>query len=169
LLSAWQARSVLTTERLRLVPFSEELLVALRDGDLDRADILAGAPLPRAVELPPPPMLERCRAVYAADPTLVGFGPWLLLEDGAVVGNAGFHGPPEDGVVELGYGLAPQVWGRGLATEAATALVAWAQADLRVERIVADVDPPNAASQAVLAKLGFARAGEVDGRLRFAL
>jgi RimJ/RimL family protein N-acetyltransferase len=160
---------VLTTARLRLVPFSAPLLIALRDGDLARADLLAGAPLPRAVELPPPPLLEHCRRAYDGDPTLVGFGPWLLLEAAAVVGNAGFHGPPQDGVVELGYGLAPEVWGRGLATEAAGALVEWARADGRVERIVADVEPSNAASQAVLAKLGFVRAGEVNGRLRFAL
>jgi RimJ/RimL family protein N-acetyltransferase len=160
---------VLRTARLHLVPFSETLLIALRDGDLARAELLTGAPLPRTVALPPPPLLEHCRRAYDGDPNLVGFGPWLLLEDGAIVGNAGFHGPPQEGVVELGYGLAPEAWGRGLATEAARALVEWARADGRVERIVADVDASNAASQAVLAKVGFARAGEVNGRLRFAL
>ena len=160
---------MLETSRLRLVPFHAALLVALRDGELTRADALAGAPLPRAVELPPPQLLEHCRRAYEEDETLVGFGPWLVLEDGAVVGNAGFHGAPQDGVVELGYGLAPEVWGRGLATEAAGALVGWALADPRVATIVADTDPENVASQRVLRKLGFTRAGEANGRLRFAL
>jgi RimJ/RimL family protein N-acetyltransferase len=161
--------AVLETSRLRLLPCRSPLLEALRDGDLPAADALAGAPLPRDVESLPPELLERCRLAYEEDETLVGFGPWLVFHDGAVVGGAGFHGAPQAGVVELGYGLAPAVWGRGLATEAVGALVGWARADPRVATIVANTDPENVASQRVLLKVGFTRAGEANGQLRFAL
>jgi RimJ/RimL family protein N-acetyltransferase len=46
---------------------------------------------------------------------------------GAVVGTCGFKGPPgADGTVEIAYGVAPDQQGKGYATEAAEALVAYA-------------------------------------------
>ena len=45
----------------------------------------------------------------------------------AVVGTCGFKGPPgADGVVEIAYGVTPDQQGKGYATEAAEALVAYA-------------------------------------------
>src|SRR5262249_802490 len=35
---------------------------------------------------------------------------------GLVIGAIGCHGAPEDGIVEIGYGIAPEARGRGLAT-----------------------------------------------------
>lgn len=62
---------------------------------------------------------------------------------------------------EIGYILIPSVWGRGLATEAAGALVdaAWANDDLY--RIWATCDVDNAGSARVLEKLGM----RCEGRL----
>jgi [ribosomal protein S5]-alanine N-acetyltransferase len=74
---------------------------------------------------------------------------------GTLVGDGGLH--PLAGVgpdVELGYTLARRAWGRGYATELGRALVEYAFTVLRVPRVVAQVEPANAASRHVLAKLG---------------
>jgi [ribosomal protein S5]-alanine N-acetyltransferase len=80
---------------------------------------------------------------------------------GAVVGDGGLH--PLGGTgpdVELGYTLARQAWGKGYATELGRALVDYAFGVLQVGRVVAQVEPANAASRRVLAKLGMAEQGE---------
>jgi ribosomal-protein-alanine N-acetyltransferase len=76
-------------------------------------------------------------------------------ETGALIGDGGLH--PLGGVgpdVELGYTLARSAWGRGYATELGRALIDYAFTVLRVPRVVAQVEPANAASRNVLAKLG---------------
>jgi RimJ/RimL family protein N-acetyltransferase len=61
--------------------------------------------------------------------------------------------------VEVAYRLARSAWGRGLATEAAGALVAHALGPLALPRVVAVTYPENVASQRVLDKLGFETRG----------
>jgi RimJ/RimL family protein N-acetyltransferase len=61
--------------------------------------------------------------------------------------------------VEIAYRLARGAWGRGIATEAASALVAHALGPLGLPRVVAVTYPANQASQRVLDKLGFERRG----------
>lgn len=61
--------------------------------------------------------------------------------------------------VEVAYRLARSAWGRGIATEAARALVAHALGPLGLPRVVAVTYPENRASQRVLDKLGFERRG----------
>lgn len=62
---------------------------------------------------------------------------------------------------DIGYAIRPQSWNRGFATEAITALLAAARAQLGLEEVWATVDPDNAASRRVMEKLGFQRcAGE---------
>jgi ribosomal-protein-alanine N-acetyltransferase len=98
----------------------------------------------------------------------VGFGPWLVVEPepSLVVGTAGFLGAPDaEGVVQLGYGIAPFVRGRGYAPEAARALVAWAFAQQGVLRVIARCNPGNEPSIRVLEKVGMSRTGERDGML----
>jgi RimJ/RimL family protein N-acetyltransferase len=76
-------------------------------------------------------------------------------EGGALVGDAGLtplggRGPD----VELGYTVARSAWGCGYATEVGRALVEHAFTTLGVPRVVAQVEPANAASRHVLEKLG---------------
>lgn len=85
-----------------------------------------------------------------------GAGLWTLLERDAprLVGFVGFRPffePPE---LQLLYGLAPEHWGRGLATEAARAAITYAFRDLGFPEVRAATDVPNAASIAVLERLG---------------
>ena len=45
------------------------------------------------------------------------------LSDGLAIGGIGFKGRPDDGCVEIGYGLAPSARGNGYAAEAVMALL----------------------------------------------
>ena len=92
------------------------------------------------------------------------WSPFLVIHavDQAVIGMCGFKGPADrDGVVEIGYGIAPAYRGCGLATEAATALVNEARRCIRLARVIAHTLPETNASTRVLAKLGFYRAANV--------
>lgn len=83
-------------------------------------------------------------------------------ETGAVVGTCGFKGPPgADGVVEIAYGVEPACQGKGYATEAAEALVAYAFSSGRVRVVRAHTISQANASTRVLAKCGFRAAGEI--------
>jgi [ribosomal protein S5]-alanine N-acetyltransferase len=112
-----------------------------------------------------PAWLERLRAAgeagREADPWAEGFAV-VLRDSGSVIGSAGFKGPPDaEGVVEIAYAIAPGHQGRGYATEAAAALVAFALGDGRVRGVRAHTLPTPNASTRVLAKCGFERVGEV--------
>ena len=63
---------------------------------------------------------------------------------------------------EVGYALRRDAWGRGYATEAVGAVVAWGFGELGLHRLEADIDPRNTASAAVLTRLGF----RLEGVLR---
>jgi RimJ/RimL family protein N-acetyltransferase len=83
------------------------------------------------------------------------------LEGGQLVGSAGFHGVPRERVAEIGYGLVPSRWGRGLALEAVRGLLDAARASGEVDRVVATVDERNSASMSVLRRSGFSNSSEV--------
>ena len=78
-----------------------------------------------------------------------------------LAGGIGLH--HDHGQVELGYWIARDQWGRGIATEAGHALLAFADATLGLDRIVAGHFIGNPASGAVLRKLGFVDTGRVSG------
>lgn len=89
------------------------------------------------------------------------WGPYLFFDgDGALVGFGGWKGPPHDGRVELGYAVAPERQGRGIATAAVRDLVARARA-AGVVAVLAHTRPATSASTTVLRRCGFRRAGEV--------
>jgi [ribosomal protein S5]-alanine N-acetyltransferase len=71
-----------------------------------------------------------------------------------VVGGIGFLAPPENGTVEVGYGIVASRRGRGYATEALLAMLKLAWSDERVQSVYADTEPDNLASQRVLARSG---------------
>jgi [ribosomal protein S5]-alanine N-acetyltransferase len=84
----------------------------------------------------------------------------LFLDSGRLVGSGGFVGPPDDGVVEIGYEIAPEFRGRGYATAAAREMVATAFA-AEAHTVIAHTMPEENPSVGVLRKLGFRHAGEV--------
>ena len=137
--------------------------------------IVAGQPGPGrrwAEGFPMPALVGIARRIAAANEPL---GPFLayvivLAADGSAIGDAGFHGPPDgEGELEIGYALVPAARGAGLANEAVGLLIAWARRQPGVRTITARVDPGNAASERLLARLGFAADGERGALRRFIL
>jgi [ribosomal protein S5]-alanine N-acetyltransferase len=94
----------------------------------------------------------------------------ILRETGEVIGDIGFHGPPdESGTVEIGYGIVEQYRGRGLAGESAVAICALAWSRPEVSRIIAQTDEDNAASAGVLRHAGFREHRVADSQRSFSL
>lgn len=100
---------------------------------------------------------------YAGLWALLGFSYWVVREreTGRFVGEVGFADfrreltPPLEGAPEAGWALAPWAQGRGFATEAVRAALAWGDAHLAVERTVCMIHPDNAPSIRVAEKCGF--------------
>jgi ribosomal-protein-alanine N-acetyltransferase len=103
------------------------------------------------------------RSQVLADPA---WGPWslramVLRAERRMVGFTSFHGPPginsmdAAGAVEVGYTVFPEFRGRGYATETCRAMLDWARRAHDVGHFVSSIEPANAASVAVIRKLGF--------------
>jgi [ribosomal protein S5]-alanine N-acetyltransferase len=88
-----------------------------------------------------------------------------------LVGAVGLHLALRHRRAELGYWIGAPYWGRGLATEAAGAMLAYGFRDLGLHRILAHHFPRNPASGRVLRKVGMTHEGtlreHVLGRDRF--
>lgn len=86
-----------------------------------------------------------------------GYGPYrIALKDGDTpIGICGLF--RRDGLDEpdIGYSTLPDFCGKGYAFEAATAVVAYAHAELTLERLIAIISPGNEASLSLIRKLGF--------------
>jgi [ribosomal protein S5]-alanine N-acetyltransferase len=86
--------------------------------------------------------------------------PEFAIEwEGQMVGRVMLDMDRVNLVATLGYGVAREHWGRGIASEAAQAVTDYAFAELGVEKVAARVDPRNLASVRVLEKLGMQREG----------
>jgi RimJ/RimL family protein N-acetyltransferase len=97
------------------------------------------------------------------------YGVYQLVRcaDRRVIGDIGFHGPPDrHGSVTVGYGLAVSARGHGYATEALRALAAWALAQPEVNRVEADTTHANLPSQRVMERAGM-RLVDHNQQLRF--
>ena len=114
---------------------------------------------------------------YIGHWTAQGYGFWQIREraTGRFVGDAGLAdfkrdfrddlATAFDGAPETGWVLAPWAQGRGYATEAMTAVLAWADATARVgPRTVCIINPGNSASLRVAAKLGYRELARGDYR-----
>jgi RimJ/RimL family protein N-acetyltransferase len=101
------------------------------------------------------------------DPGPYGMYQLVRQSDSVVVGDIGFHAPPDSsGTVTVGYGLAARARGQGYATEALRALIDWALAQPEVRHVEADTAHGNVRSQRVMERAGMRLIGRND-RLRF--
>ena len=83
-----------------------------------------------------------------------------LKPDDRLIGSCGFHlYKPEHRRLEIGYELHHGYWRKGIMTEAVAELLRFCFDCLQVRRIEADVTEGNAASAALLKKLGFVLEG----------
>ena len=104
-------------------------------------------------------MRERMLDYYDRHP---GYGIWATVEraTGAVVGMHLLNNIRGEDLVQVGYLLFPEHWGRGYATEMCVEVLRYGFADLALPRIHAITDLPHLASQRVLLKAGLHRHGE---------
>ncbi|MFC7378637.1 GNAT family N-acetyltransferase [Brevundimonas sp. GCM10030266] len=93
----------------------------------------------------------------------LNYGNWSIRETatGDYVGSVGVFDyrrlmePPFD-APELGWGVAPRFQGKGMAFEALSAALAWADEALNAPRTVCMIAPDNAASHALARRAGYA-------------
>lgn len=116
---------------------------------------LTGKAAPGA--LPPAFVAERALAHMEAGKSASWCATFVMLRisDQMVVGSCGFKDEPQDGQVEIGYGVSPDWRGQGIATDAVRELARIAFASGAVERVLAQIAPDNTASLRVAGKLGF--------------
>ncbi len=140
------------TERLRLRGFRPDDLDALCQvfGDPVVMKYISGGK-PRTREATEEGLLRSIEGWHKR-----GFGLWAAEEKatGTVVGYCGLMPLEDTPEIEVAYGLAKAAWGQGFAVEAARAALEYAFEQLKLERVVAVVNPLNVASQRVLEKLG---------------
>ncbi|WP_430782349.1 GNAT family N-acetyltransferase [Actinoplanes sp. G11-F43] len=147
---------------IRFLPLSPAALAALVDGDLDAASAAAGYPLSSFL-VDERWLWEVRLADIGRDPEAADWIARAVIAEpeGVIVGHGGFHGPPdENGVVEVGYTVAPEFRLRGYATAILAGLLARADADPRVTAVRASVRPDNTGSRKVVARFGFRKIGE---------
>jgi ribosomal-protein-alanine N-acetyltransferase len=85
----------------------------------------------------------------------VQYWPMFLLQGGKHIGCAGLRPYKTPSVFELGVHLLPEHWQKGLAEEAAHAVIRFAFSNIGATALFAGHHPENAASRRLLAKLGF--------------
>lgn len=95
-----------------------------------------------------------------------GFGLWATIHkaDNRWIGRCGLLPHPDiDGQpeVEIGYTLAKDYWGQGLATEAAAAIRDYGFNQLGRDRLISLISPANLASQKVATKIGLTHEKDV--------
>ncbi len=84
------------------------------------------------------------------------FGIWAVIdkEEDILVGRCGLNIISEVSEVEVDFAFARSYWGRGYATEAAQAALAYGFEILKLDRIIALSKPENIASRRVIEKIG---------------
>jgi RimJ/RimL family protein N-acetyltransferase len=89
-------------------------------------------------------------------------------DDDTVLGCASVHSLDRDrGTAALGYWLAPQARGRGIASTAVRLLATWGFTTLGLVRIELTCGPDNKASQRVAERCGFVLEGVMRSHLAF--
>ncbi|HEX2090165.1 MAG TPA: GNAT family N-acetyltransferase [Actinomycetota bacterium] len=154
---------MIETARLRLLPYTIHLARAFEQGQSELGAALE-ASIPNGwPEYPGAYSRPATEGSTGRESRDRGWGTYLfLLKDGSsLVGSGGYKGPPKGGVVEIGYEIAPPFRNRGMATEAARALIRHAYSNADVEEVQARTLPERNASARVLEKVGMELAGEI--------
>lgn len=146
---------LIDTDRLKLRPYSLE----------DVEDVLAYATDPEwALYVPVPQPYTRADAEEFLARQLSQDSnkrvSWAIEYTGSAVGGINIGLDRENRVGTIGYSIARRLWGRGLTTEAAAAVIDHAFAAFPdLNRIQATTDERNVGSVRVMEKLGMVREG----------
>jgi RimJ/RimL family protein N-acetyltransferase len=106
--------------------------------------------------------VARALMAYTANPPDPRVRPYVLgieaNDTGVLIGHVGLSAAR--GSVEIGYAIEESLQGKGLATEAVTAMSGWALDELLLPEVLGIVGAANVQSCRVLEKAGFVRSGE---------
>ncbi|WP_433427595.1 GNAT family N-acetyltransferase [Nonomuraea sp. CA-141351] len=150
------SQAILRTDRIKLVPLSDEHLEHEIELDADpevMRYLTSSARSREEVEV-----LHRQRVAAAG--RVAGLGFWVGFVDGQFVGwwilepPEGVDQGPIEGQAELGYRLLRRRWRQGLASEGARELIRHGFEDLRLTRIFAETMAVNTASRATMTAIG---------------
>lgn len=165
--------TILTTERLSLrlpspddldgyapILADPEVMRYIGDGS-PRTEERVAISIERSIELFEKRSLGIFLAVDRETNTILGDCLLVPIMRSGSDPNAPHDRGPE---IELGYRLRRSAWGKGYATEAATALLRWAcgTEGPRLREVIAVTYPQNLASQRVLLKSGFHHKGQTE-------
>jgi RimJ/RimL family protein N-acetyltransferase len=158
---------LLETERLRLRGHRLDDYAALSAmwGDPEVVRFIGGVPA-----TPHDAWLRLLR--YAGLWKLLGYGFWAIEEKatGRMIGDIGYMDvkrgltPTLDGMPEVGWALVSDAHGRGYASEALAAVLAWGDAHFGAHRAACIIDSANAPSIRLATKMGFRFAHEATHR-----
>ena len=135
----------------------EQLLAACQDEDTQAWTTLPSPYLAEHAEL----FLATCALRWVQ-----GLASFAILDDeeSTLLGSIGFVGIPEEGVVEVGYWVAPWARRRGVATAATRVLCDWAFDVLDFHRVEWQAYVGNVTSRRVAERCGFTFEGTLRGR-----
>lgn len=151
----------LETPRLRLRRWTEQDAGALHAafGDAESMRFWDSAPARDVAET-----AERIRGSLAVGADWHAGFAVLLRETQDIVGMVNYHDRrAQQGRLAVGWMIVPDWRGKGLAREAASALIGYCFTALSAHRIEARIAPANAVSLRVAARLGFQREGLMRG------
>jgi RimJ/RimL family protein N-acetyltransferase len=157
----WDGTEVLTTSRLRLRTFRPDdlPLYAALNADPEVTEFLGG-PVSREES---DSIAEYAQGLHAREG--IGLLAVERAEDGVFLGMCGLHHVTDwypD--IEVAWRLARRYWGHGYATEAAAGWLRHGFTTLDLPRVIsiADREPPNVRSIAVMRRLGMVRDHDAD-------
>lgn len=164
LVGAPRSGQTLITPRLFLEPVTLDLVEAVFRGDREALEQLTQAKVPAA--WPGKALVERAFSAsleaIRSDPDKRLWGDRLMITkegERLLIGSVVFHGHPDDGVAEVGYGVEESWQRQGLASEATLACVEWALAQPGIHAVTATTPPWHVASIRVLERSGLAKVG----------
>lgn len=149
---------MIQTERLFLVPANLPMLEAIADEDWAALSALLGGVDFSEHWLHFPEAMIWMRDFLREHEADLGWWNYLIVhrQDVRLIGTCGYKGTPSfAGEVEIGYEIAEAYQGRGLATEAAQALVENAFRHASVKTVTANTLAEKNASNHLLQKIGF--------------
>lgn len=154
---------MIETERLNLIACNRLHLETLLKGEELLADLLELELAENWLEFPE--ATAYALKMLEENPQNLRFGMHFFVHkaDNRLIGTGGFKGVPDnDGMVEIGYAVAPGYQNQGLATEAARAMIEYAFSWAAVNVVEAHTLAEQNASTAVLKKCGMKKIAEKE-------
>lgn len=159
----YQQTVIIETPRLQLLCCNKEIIEAVLTGDDAIAALLHISIPGKWTEFGEPAFrwtLDKLNTGWASKEWLA-YLP-VLKESNALAGSCGYKGNPKDGMVEIGYEIAEQFRGQGLATELVKALVEQALLSKDVTYVQAHTLAAENESGSVLKNCGMQKMEELE-------